>query len=942
MKHLYNFLLLLCVAVLPLMAQPDNGWRPLGKQGMLGAHVLGFTQAKGGDMMLLSRQTVYRSTNMGGQWFVSNKGLPYGKDSVYCITSNKNGDVFIGTGDGVYRSIDTGNTWQRVSNGIAKIKVHTIFPDTNGVLLAGANGLIFRSTDNGDSWTEVGLEIPAEYKKGVPQFVYSYKDGIKVSFGSWYYASLTLGATWKNISIGIDPDTYYKRFIAYDVKSTMEAKVFFDNEWIVRLNRKSDGLSTGCNLGLTFSFVYHRFACQIFPYTDDGFYQGFAFVSKDSVLMGSYDHGIHKIALCNFCSNDSNNATGRFVNYGLKNLSITSLYKSSNGRIFCGTRGGGAYYSTNNGESWVESVSGLYEPSIYNMLLPKKGESTYYSATATGVYISTDSANTWNRRVNGLENVYVISLMLSRKGVLFAGTQNGMYRSVDNGIQWKFIATPSVKTDLVSATTSIAISDIKELKDGSLICSTVGGLLFASKDDGKSWTQTAAIVLDHERYKNQIMELAYDSINGNIHVAAVRYILSTSDNGKTFTDYFTGGYMSSIALSTNRKTLFCGGFNNLVSKNTSITSTDLSTITGDLSRNVFPDYTINSVKTDPLNNLMLATLGKGAYFSDNNGLNWKLCNKGLPDGDLLNFVQDDKYYLYACTANNGIYISEKPTAMLQAPVLVTPKHDSTDAVTDITFTWKPVLNAQKYQLQISKDSSFASPAFDVQQLVTTNKAVTLQSGVTYYWRVRGTSDGLIGDWSEIRTLSTLAILPEKPLLKTPVNDSILPTSTVQFEWMQSKRTDTYTIQYSTDSLFTNSKSEIAGVTILSQSSTSLQPNTTYYWRVQGVNTIGVGEWSDVWKFTTGHSTDVADNEDSRFITISPIPTSDALVINGIGDVINGIGDEDITVKLYDTQGKLYLVSSGTKVNTKGLASGVYNCIIIIKNKLIQKQIVITR
>ncbi len=937
MKPIVCFLLLFVVS-LPIIAQPDNGWRPLGKQGMLGAHVLGFTQAKGGDMLMLSRQTVYRSTNMGGQWYASNKGLPYGKDSVFCITSNKNGDVFIGTVDGVYRSLDTGNTWQLVTNKLGRIAISTIFPDTTGVLLAGAFGRMLRSTDNGNTWTEVALDIPTDYKKGVPQFVYSFNDGLKVTFGSWYFQSFNQGATWKNLTSASDPNVYFSRVMAYDTKSTIEARIEYYNGWVVFLNRNSDSLKVGFDLGYFWSFVGTKFYNQLFPFTNDNFYSCFGFVGKDSVLMGSYSHGIHKISCCKYCKNDSNNQTGRFVNSGLKNLNVTTLFKASNGWFFCGTRGGGVYYSTNNGEYWNEANTGLTEPTVNSFLIPSTGNPNYYAATAAGIYVSSDSARTWKRSISGLDNYAVLTLELTNKGTVLAGTQNGIYRSTNKGVSWQKVVSPSERLSYSETppTPMLAITDFVNFKNGMIICSAYGGLVYASKDDGINWEKRKNLFEDADEVRNFVMEMSVDSSNGMMYLATGKNLLYSKDTGKTYIDYFLDISLNSVVYSANRKLIYACGEDNILYKEVDPLQNQTTDLTADLKGAAFPEFTANSIKTDPLNHLMLATATKGAYFFDNKGQSWKQWNKGLPDGDLLNFVQDDKYYLYACTANNGIYISEKPTAMLEAPVLVNPKHDSTDAITDITFTWKQVVNAQKYHLQISKDSSFASPAFDVQQILTTNKAVSLQNGVTYYWRVRGTMDGLIGQWSEIRTLSTLAILPEKPVLKSPVNDSILPTTAVQFEWNQSKRTDSYTIQYSTDSTFTNAKNQITGVKILSQSTTTVQPQTVYYWRVQGVNTIGVGEWSDVWKFTTGSSTEVSEEETAQQILIIPQPSS-----NDVSFVTPNATISMIT--MYNVNGTVVLRSESSVFNIQSLSNGIYNCDVTLSNGVqIRKRLVIIR
>ena len=64
----------------------------------------------------------------------------------------------------------------------------------------------------------------------------------------------------------------------------------------------------------------------------------------------------------------------------------------------------------------------------------------------------------------------------------------------------------------------------------------------------------------------------------------------------------------------------------------------------------------------------------------------------------------------------------------------------------------------------------------------------------------------------------------------------------------------YSLQVAKDSVFTNLVIDQAAVVDTSFSVSSLQYQTTYYWRVSATNEKGSSDWSEVWRFVTGKQT----------------------------------------------------------------------------------------
>ena len=94
-------------------------------------------------------------------------------------------------------------------------------------------------------------------------------------------------------------------------------------------------------------------------------------------------------------------------------------------------------------------------------------------------------------------------------------------------------------------------------------------------------------------------------------------------------------------------------------------------------------------------------------------------------------------------------------------------------------------------------------------------------------------------------------VPFAPILVSPSNGSSNVTLTPTLFWNTSTNSTNYRVQVSPSNTF----SYIVDSATLSTNqrtipSGKLNPATTYYWRVQGVNSFGNGPWSTAWSFFT--------------------------------------------------------------------------------------------
>jgi len=113
----------------------------------------------------------------------------------------------------------------------------------------------------------------------------------------------------------------------------------------------------------------------------------------------------------------------------------------------------------------------------------------------------------------------------------------------------------------------------------------------------------------------------------------------------------------------------------------------------------------------------------------------------------------------------------------------------------------------------------------------------------------GLALALFGGCTWLPNLAQYLTPPPPPALSTPANGSTVHVPSTKLEWQSSSGANSYGLQVSTNSDFTNVVDEQMGIAGAYQLVSGLKINTTYYWRVNASNTIGTSAWSQSWRFT---------------------------------------------------------------------------------------------
>jgi photosystem II stability/assembly factor-like uncharacterized protein len=254
-----------------------------------------------------------------------------------------------------------------------------------------------------------------------------------------------------------------------------------------------------------------------------------------------------------------------------------------------------AFKSTNSGDTWSASDSGLDIVRPDDLVIDPSNPNTMYSATELGVFKSTNGGQTWRSANRGLENVFfgdpgVLAIDPSHTSTIFFGTFDGLYISVNGGNSWA--RRPTAPYD----PNAIAIGP----QNPSIIY-TYGysfdenptANFFKSTDGGRHWT--SSLIVDRYGYQDYINSLVVDPNNSSI--------------------------------------VYAGGSNDGIYK-----STDGGAHWKRFNRGLFVSYILDLV-IDPSNSSTIyAATMSGVYKSTNGGSYWQAVNNGLFESDYADVI----------------------------------------------------------------------------------------------------------------------------------------------------------------------------------------------------------------------------------------------------------------------------------------------------------------
>jgi photosystem II stability/assembly factor-like uncharacterized protein len=322
---------------------------------------------------------IVKSLDGGRTWGASNTGLVATFVNALLLAPGSSKTLYAGTWQGVYSTTDGGLSWRRANGGLRKKPViaFAVSPLTPQAIYAGTRGYgVFKSNDHGLSWRPVNHGLPVKVIEGLtvdpgsPDTVFALGStalGYGTGSGGLIFKTVNGGAHWQAIA---SP----KRVQVLAVDPRTAGTLF--------AGTTRDGLFRSTDAGTSWQLVA---------------------TSPGAPTRVNKSHLTDPDA---------------FVAIAIDPLDSKIVY--------AGTRTGGILTSSDGGDTWVVSNTGLSSKLITNLAVDPRDPRILYVTSAGGVFRSTDGARSWHRFGRGLGTYNVTAFAIDPAGqTVYAATTGG-------------------------------------------------------------------------------------------------------------------------------------------------------------------------------------------------------------------------------------------------------------------------------------------------------------------------------------------------------------------------------------------------------------------------------------------------------------------------------------------------------------------------------------
>lgn len=248
-----------------------------------------------------------------------------------------------------------------------------------------------------------------------------------------------------------------------------------------------------------------------------------------------------------------------------------------------------------------EQTNGPFGGYVYSLSMDSV-TGDFLAGTANGIYRSTVGGYSWCQ--TGLADIKVLTMAINAQGHIFAGTNWGLFRSLDNCESWEWL-----NDELGETVYAVGLNS-----NGHLFATFVNNGIFRSTDNGDSWVE----------------------INNGLETEQFHSILITSEDV-----IFLGPWWG---MHTNSGGIY--------------RSTDNGDSWDHLQEGL-PLYggDYYSFASDVDGDIFAATFGEGIFRSSDHGETWSWVSSGLPTRYIYSLAIDPEGRLFAGTYGFGIFLS---------------------------------------------------------------------------------------------------------------------------------------------------------------------------------------------------------------------------------------------------------------------------------------------
>lgn len=809
--------------------------------------------------------------------------LPVSSNSYTNVLKATEGDaIYAGTwGDGVLLSTNKASSWSQRSSGLTNLYINDIAIGANRMFVATNGGGAYYSDNGGNNWNL----MPLDTNLNITAIAVDPTDNNYVyagTYGDGVFMSEDGGSTWMPSNTSNDPEvslenieTLHITVLEVTPTGTILAGTYGDG-----LFRSEDrgqnwrGANSGTNATKYINDIYIAQANRIYLATNDrGVFESNNdgrqwsrwFVQEESELVDlaiptvAYTGDVNDVIVGTRESGIWYYNTQPYQNFRKSNFrkyGVTDIEVLSDGTLIAAMTSEGVIRSTDNAETWERvSLRADFNQSMntvaydnYVMLIDQNGT----------LFRSSDYGLNFNQ-VTSYSGGNFLEYKVAGNNLIFQ-SESAMITSTDNGDNWTDISPPLVNND--DEVLSFDVAPNGDIYAAVLFLVLTGNPpeideikidIYQSTDLGQNWTKKSEIE-NGSKGKLTVSSLGdlylwniiSDPENGDSYS-----ILKSTDNGTTFTPtpYDVESQVNKMDWDFN--TLFvCTSDGFFYSKNNGTS---------------FSEYVINIERPQNMPNPspffrgyvaksadeIYAAYGSGwgLYKTEDGGTTWDSLNASFNVNDIIDITINEDGDIYFASQ---IFYRSLNGDNMGVPALTSPENGATDVdLESVVVDWEESEKAELYEVNVASNETFGF-TFEKIILAPTEREIfyDLEYNTTYYWRVRGKTNGSLSPWSQEFTFTT-EIAP--PNLVSPADSSEAVPHLPEFVWESVDGGDYYKLEISSSEDFSTIDVVVDSLTDTSHvllEENRLNPVTQYWWRVQAYNEESDSDYSEEWTFKT--------------------------------------------------------------------------------------------
>jgi photosystem II stability/assembly factor-like uncharacterized protein len=465
-----------------------SSWQPLAGKGLPEARGrVGIAVAPGGRgqrIYAILQQGSYRSDDGGKNWYQSTRD-PRVLGSEYfsrIFVDPQNPDLLYVAQTSLYRSVDGGRTFEAFAGAPSGDDFHVLWidPRDSRRMLVGVDQGAVISVDGGGTWS-------SWYNQPTGQFYHVSTDNV---FPYHVYAAQQDSGTAAISSRSDYGQITDREFMSiggfeycYIAPDPLNSDLVYSGGWygsVVKFDKHSGQLATVFERGDRYRTA-HMAPLAFSPLDPEALYLGTQFLLKTSDAGKTWNEISPDLTGYVEKDREAKPDPDKAPPPAITALAVSPVEA---GTIWAGTSNRIVQLTRDGGASWHDvSPSGLSEPMQILMIEASHYDSSTAYLVAGAIRESTppyiartgDYGRTWYTMVKGLpagEMARVVREDPRRKGLLYAGTDTGVFISFDDGNSWE-----TLRLNLPVA----SVTDL-DVHDNDLVASTFGRALWILDD----------------------------------------------------------------------------------------------------------------------------------------------------------------------------------------------------------------------------------------------------------------------------------------------------------------------------------------------------------------------------------------------------------------------------------------------------------------------------